>query len=178
MKIYTKSGDDGSTGLQGGKRVSKSNIRISAYGTIDELNSSLGLVLSKNIDEDLRSILTKIQNELFIAGSDLSNPDIAISSQKITNEMIIFLEKKIDEFESEISPLTNFILPGGNPIASQIHFSRTIARRAERKIVNLSEDEKINPNCQRYVNRLSDLLFVMGRVVNHRTKTPDVIWKP
>jgi len=178
LKIYTKTGDDGTTGLQGGKRISKSCNRISAYGSVDEINSILGIVLSHNIDKDLLQLLTKIQNDLFVAGSDLSKPDLSDESNRITNVMIEFLEAKIDEFEKELEPLTNFILPGGNHAASLIHYARTITRRAEIQVVTLSKDEKINDYCIKYLNRLSDLLFVLGRLVNKRNKIPDIIWKP
>ncbi len=178
MKIYTKTGDDGTTGLQGGKRISKSSNRISAYGAVDEVNSILGIVLSHNIDKDLLQLLTKIQNDLFVAGSDLSKPDLSDESNRITYEMIKFLEAKIDEFEKELGPLTNFILPGGDHVASLIHYTRTITRRAEIQVVTLSKDEKINDYCIMYLNRLSDLLFVLGRLVNKRNKIPDIIWKP
>jgi len=178
LKIYTKTGDDGTTGLQGGKRISKSSNRISAYGSVDEINSILGIVLSHNIDKDLLQLLTKIQNDLFVAGSDLSKPDLSDESNRITNVMIEFLEAKIDEFEKELGPLTNFILPGGNHAASLIHYARTITRRAEIQVVTLSKDEKINDYCIKYLNRLSDLLFVLGRLVNKRNKIPDIIWKP
>jgi len=178
LKIYTKTGDDGTTGLQGGKRISKSSNRISAYGSVDEINSILGIVLSHNIDKDLLQLLTKIQNDLFVAGSDLSKPDLSDESNRITYVMVEFLEATIDEFEKELGPLTNFILPGGNHVASLIHYARTITRRAEIQVVTLSKDEKINDYCIKYLNRLSDLLFVMGRLVNKRNKIPDIIWKP
>ena len=178
MKIYTKTGDDGTTGLQGEKRVAKSDKRIIAYGSVDEVNSILGIILSHGVDADLSQLLTKIQNDLFVAGSDLSKPNLDDSTNRITADMIEFLERKIDEFERELEPLTNFILPGGNHVASLIHFARTVTRRAEINVVLISEEEKINKQCLTYLNRLSDLFFVMGRVVNKRSNTPDVIWKP
>ena len=178
MKIYTKTGDDGTTGLQGTKRVSKSNKRIIAYGSVDEINSILGIILSHGIDSDLSQLLTRIQNELFVAGSDLSNQNLNDLSNRITENMTKYLENKIDEFEKELEPLANFILPGGNHVASLLHFARTVTRRAEIEIVTLSEHEEINKQCITYVNRLSDLLFVIGRLVNKRNSTPDVIWKP
>ena len=177
MKIYTKTGDDGTTGLQGGKRVLKSNPRIVAYGAVDEINSSLGVILSNNVDESIRQILSKIQNDLFVAGSELSSPNNE-KSIKITSQMVEFLENNIDQLEKKLPALTNFILPGGHPIASLIHVSRTITRRAETQIISLSEKEKINENCIKYLNRLSDLLFVMARTVNKRNGIEDVIWKP
>jgi cob(I)alamin adenosyltransferase len=178
LKIYTKTGDDGTTGLQGGKRVSKSDLRILAYGGVDEANSYLGIVLSDELDSDIKELLTRIQNELFVAGSDLSNPNLADTKNRITDSMIENLEKNIDKFENELAPLTNFILPGGHKTASYLHLARTVSRRAETNIIALAEKDKINPSCQKYINRLSDLLFVLARVVNKRNKTPDVIWKP
>ena len=178
MKIYTKTGDKGETGLQGGKRVSKSNDRIRAYGNVDEVNSILGLVLSHKIDKDIEELLKKIQNELFVLGSDLSNPDMNDKQNRTSQKMIERLEKKIDEYEEELSPLSNFILPGGSHSASLIHLARTTTRRAETNVVSLSKNERINDECQVYLNRLSDLLFVIARVLNKRSKTPDIIWEP
>ena len=178
MKIYTKTGDDGTTGLQGGRRVLKSDLRIIAYGAVDETNSSIGIALSLGVDEDISSVLTKIQNDLFVAGSDLSDPDLKKSSGRVTEQMVESLEKDIDRFESELSPLTNFILPGGHQAAAQIHMARTTARRAETGVVSLSKSEQINPHCQKYMNRLSDLLFVLARVINKRNGVKDTVWKP
>ena len=177
MKIYTKTGDDGTTGLQGNYRVSKSHPRIIAYGTVDEANAVLGIILSYELDEDIAILLKLIQNELFIVGADLSNPNLEDNKNRVTSEMIYNLEKNIDKYEEELSPLTNFILPGGNTVASQLHHARTVIRRAEICIVLLSEQEKINNNCIKYVNRLSDLFFVLGRVSNKRSGQNDIIWK-
>ena len=177
MKIYTKTGDDGTTGLQSNSRVKKSHPRIIAYGTIDEANAILGIALSYELDEDIAVLLNLIQNELFIIGSDLSNPNLKVEKNRVTSEMIYNLEKNIDKYEEELSPLTNFILPGGNIIASQFHHIRTVIRRAETCIVLLNEQEKINSNCIKYVNRLSDLFFVLGRVLNKRSGQNDIIWK-
>ncbi|WP_268542721.1 cob(I)yrinic acid a,c-diamide adenosyltransferase [Candidatus Nitrosotenuis cloacae] len=177
MKIYTKTGDDGSTGLQGGKRVSKSDLRILAYGAVDEINSCLGITLANGADSDVAELLTRIQNELFVAGSDLSNPDLSNTKTRITESMIESMEKSIDRFEEELTPLANFILPGGNKAAAYLHLARTVTRRAETLVVALSEQERINPICQRYLNRLSDLLFVLARVANRRDGTGDVVWK-
>lgn len=178
MKIYTKTGDGGETGLQGGKRISKSDERIRAYGNVDEINSVLGLVLSHKIDHDIEELLKKIQNELFVLGSDLSNPDMNEKNNRISKNLIEVLEKKIDEYENELPQLSNFILPGGSHSASLIHLARTVTRRAETCVVSLSQKEKINEYCQVYLNRLSDLLFVIARVLNKRSKTPDIVWKP
>ena len=177
MKIYTKTGDDGTTGLQGNSRVSKSHPRIIAYGTIDEANAVLGIISSYELDEDIAVLLNLIQNELFIVGADLSNPKLEDEKNRVTSDMIYNLEKNIDKYEEELSPLTNFILPGGNTVASQLHHVRTVIRRAEICIVLLSEQEKINNNCIKYVNRLSDLFFVLGRVSNKRSGQNDIIWK-
>jgi len=122
LKIYTKTGDTGSTGLQGGQRVSKSNIRIISYGVVDEINSVIGLILTHQLDDDIRKLLIKIQNELFVVGSDLSNIDMDNSLNRINLDMVTFLEKQIDDFEIELEPISNFILPGGTKIASLIHF--------------------------------------------------------
>ena len=176
-KIYTKPGDDGSTGLIDGSRISKSNPRIMAYGAIDELNSAIGIVLSSRLDNDIHDLLEEIQNDLFMAGADLANPDLKNEANRITHEMVISLEKNIDRLESELSPITYFILPGGDSIASQMHLARAISRRAETQIVRLAEKESINKLCQIYINRLSDLLFVIARVINKRKMIKDVAWK-
>jgi cob(I)alamin adenosyltransferase len=177
MKIYTKTGDDGTTGLIGNKRVKKSNPRIISYGTVDELNASVGMILSSSLEKDIQSLLVKIQNDLFVVGADLANSNLENESNRITIDMVQFLEKEIDRLEAELSPITYFILPGGDPVAAQIHLARAICRRAETNIVNLSEMEQINNNCLVYMNRLSDLLFVVARTVNKRKKISDVAWK-
>ena len=176
-KIYTKTGDDGSTGLIGNKRVSKSNPRIMAYGAVDEINSALGIVLSLNLDKDIHDLLVKIQNDLFVLGADLANQDLQNSTNRITQEMVSFLEECIDNLEKELSPITYFILPGGDQVASYVHLARAISRRAETHIVLLSEKEPINKICQIYINRLSDLLFVIARVINKRKKINDIAWQ-
>ena len=176
-KIYTKTGDDGSTGLIGNKRVSKSNPRIIAYGAVDEINSALGVVLSLNPDKDIRDLLVKIQNDLFVLGADLANSDLKNTSNRITHDMVHFLEEHIDRLEKELSPITYFILPGGDPIASQAHLARAISRRAETCIVSLSEKEQVNKTGQIYINRLSDLLFVIARVINKRKMINDTAWQ-
>ena len=178
MKIYTKTGDDGNTGLQGNLRISKSHPRIISYGTVDEANAALGVVLSNSIDEDIKKILIEIQNDLFLVGADLSNPNLNDLKNRVSLNSVEKLESYIDQFEEELPLLTNFILPGGNAAAAQIHYTRTIIRRAETLVVQLSEKDEINSNCIRYLNRLSDLFFVLGRVVNKRTKVSDTVWKP
>lgn len=177
MKIYTKTGDDGTTGLQGNSRVSKSHPRIIAYGTIDEVNAGLGIALTHKIDQDISALLKQIQNELFVVGADLSNPNLTDEKNRVTLDMVLNLEKNIDKFESELTPLTNFILPGGNVAAAQLHHVRTVVRRAEIHTVMLNEQEKINRDCIKYLNRLSDLFFVLGRVLNKRNGQKDILWK-
>lgn len=176
MKIYTKTGDDGTTGLQNGPRVSKTDSRIKAYGIVDEINSILGIALTYDLEYDIKKILTRIQNELFVLGSDLSNPDLSSKKNRIVKKMIDDLEYEIDRLEEELTPLTNFILPGGNRAASQIHFARTVTRRAEIQTVELAENQEINKLCITYLNRLSDLLFVIGRTINKQNNVSDVIW--
>jgi len=164
LKIYTKTGDDGTTGLQGNIRLKKSDRRIIAYGMIDEVNASIGIVLTNNLDSDLEKIFIQIQNDLFIVGADLSNPNLLQTKNRVNSIMIARIENAIDDFEKELTPLTNFILPGGDIAASQVHFTRTIVRRSETCLASLMNQEKINENCVKYINRLSDLLFVLGRV--------------
>jgi len=177
VKIYTKTGDDGTTGLIGNKRVKKSNPRIATYGMVDELNAALGIVLSSKLGKDIHDLLTKIQNDLFVVGADLANPNLDNKSNRVTSEMVLYLEKEIDRLEEKLSPITFFILPGGDLVASQVHMARAICRRAEINVVNLSEVDKINNECLVYMNRLSDLLFVVARTINKRKKISDVAWK-
>ena len=178
VKIYTKTGDDGTTGLIGGTRIKKSSTRIMAYGSVDEVNAALGVILSfKKLTKDPRDLLVKIQNDLFVVGADLANPNLANKSNRVTPEMVAFLENQIDKIEKKLKPITYFILPGGDTIASYFHLSRTICRRAETIIVELSESESINNNCLVYLNRLSDLLFVLARLSNHRKRIKDIAWK-
>jgi cob(I)alamin adenosyltransferase len=178
MKIYTKTGDDGNTGLQGDFRISKSHPRILAYGTVDEANAMIGVVLSNVLDGDVREVLNTIQNELFLLGSDLSNQNLNDLKNRISLDMVEKLEKIIDKFELELPLITNFILPGGNVTSAQLHQVRTIVRRAETLVVQLSDKDEINSNCIKYLNRLSDLMFVMGRLINKRKGIEDIIWKP
>lgn len=187
-KIYTRTGDDGSTGLADGSRVLKHSLRPQAYGTVDELNASLGLVFlcldnkkDENVFNDIKVLIRGIQNDLFDLGADLSTP-ISKAKQsykplRITNNQIKKIEEKIDEYNEELKPLNSFILPGGSEAASLIHLSRTIARRAERDVSLLSSEEEINKNSLVYLNRLSDLLFVLSRVLNENGLN-DVLWVP
>jgi len=178
MKIYTKTGDGGKTSLFDNSRVWKSDTRIMSYGAIDELNSSLGIALSLELDNEIKDILIKIQNDLFIVGSDLANPDMSDTKIRTTPEMIVFLEQKIDMLEPQLAPLTSFILPGGTLLASIIHMARTISRRGETHVVELSKTQEINKEAVIYLNRLSDLMFVLARIINNRKKIDDIVWKP
>lgn len=177
VKIYTKTGDDGTTGLVGGKRVKKSDLRIIAYGAVDELNSTIGIILSFPLDSDINNILTQIQNHLFVVGADLANPNLNDTYTRVSTDMVTFLENNIDRLENELTPITYFILPGGDQVASRTHLARAICRRAETNIAVLSSPEQINKTCQIYMNRLSDLLFVIARVINKRKKIKDIAWK-
>ena len=187
-KIYTRTGDDGSTGLADGSRVLKHSLRPQAYGTVDELNASLGLVflcLDNKKDEslfyDIKVLIRGIQNDLFDLGADLSTPISKVKQNykplRITENQIKKIEKKIDEYNDNLKPLNSFILPGGSEAASLMHVSRTIARRAERDVSLLSSGEEINNNSLVYLNRLSDLLFVLSRVLNENGLN-DVLWVP
>ena len=178
MKIYTKTGDEGKTSLFDNSRVWKSDERIMSYGAVDELNSSIGVALSLELDPEIKDILIKIQNDLFIVGSDLANPKMSDKKIRTTPEMITFLEQKIDLLEPQLEPLTSFILPGGTLLASILHLSRTISRRAETHVVALSRNEEINKDAAIYLNRLSDLMFILARSVNNRKGKPDIVWKP
>jgi cob(I)alamin adenosyltransferase len=187
VKIYTKTGDKGETGLIGGKRISKSDPRIIAYGSIDELNSNIGLIISvldkknRDIFVDLIDLLVKVQNDLFIIGSDLADPRPFLENKDHTpramENMASYLECIIDKFESELSPIKFFILPGGSIESSLIHISRSITRRAETTVTVLSKSQIINPAILIYLNRLSDLLFVAARLVNKRVGMEDVPWR-
>ena len=178
MKIYTKTGDDGNTGLQGNFRIAKSHPRIMAYGTVDEANAAIGIVLTNSLDDDVSQLLSQMQNDLFLLGSDLSNQNLNDLKNRVSLDMIEKLEGSIDKFELELPAITNFILPGGNVAAAQIHQVRTIVRRAETLVVKLSDKDEINSNSIKYLNRLSDLMFVMGRLINKRNGVEDIIWKP
>ena len=180
MKIYTKTGDTGETGLYGGTRVPKDTMRVEACGTVDELNACIGLVRSQIQDEKLDEILHRIQNELFDIGADLATLDThpKAASLRIPPALTTALEKEIDRFEDQLPPLKNFILPGGSTGGAAIHLARTVARRAERCVVSLAKGETVNSAVLIYLNRLSDLLFVLARTVNHRLDEPESLWEP
>lgn len=180
MKIYTKTGDKGETGLMGGERVSKNSLRIKAYGTIDELNSFLGLAVTEISSEEIKKILLTLQNQLFTVGTDLATPNNEKTQRlKIIRTPSSFyeeIEKIIDNYESKLTELKNFILPGGSKGAALLHVCRTICRRAEREVIALNETVKIGGNIIIFLNRLSDLLFVLSRFENKVSNHPDTIW--
>ena len=181
MKIYTKTGDKGETGLFGGERVSKNSLRIEAYGTIDELNAFIGLAVIEVSDRSVKYLLQKIQNWLFSIGADLATPDNEKTKKlnvfRTTEEYYLYIEKEIDKYESKLDELRNFILPGGTKGAALLHICRTITRRAERMVVALNSTVKIGNNIIIFLNRLSDLFFVLARFDNAVTGTPDIEWK-
>lgn len=166
-KVYTRTGDKGLTSLIGGKRVSKSSVRVEAYGDVDELNSVLGIVRLEAQDDEIKQLITEIQNDLFIIGADLASPP-EIQVPRIAKERVIEIEKSIDKFLEELEPLKEFILPGGQGGGSYLHLARTVSRRAERRVARLMEEEQLNENVLAYINRLSDLFFVMARIENKR----------
>jgi len=180
MKIYTKGGDKGQTSLLGGKRVSKSAMRIEAYGTLDELNANIGMLKDCDISEDIKASLLKIQHDLFKMGSILAcevDPD-QYNLSRIEDSDIKEIEVLIDEMDDKLPVLKNFILPGGDISISQCHISRCICRRAERFIVLLSEEEAVDEVIIRYLNRLSDFLFVLARKIGFDKGVPEINWTP
>lgn len=180
MKIYTKSGDDGTTGLFNGKRVSKSDIRVDCYGTIDELSSVLGIAISFEKNSELVEDFTEISHKLFRLATDLAtppDPNIKFKIERIDSDDVSWLEKKIDSYDEELELLRNFILPGGTHSASFLHLARTVTRRAERRIMELNEREQVGKNIIIFVNRLSDYFFTAARIANKRAGIEDKIQK-
>lgn len=181
MKIYTTTGDQGETGLFGGRRVLKDHDRIEAYGAVDEINAFLGQARALGLASDLDAVLAHVQNDLFTIGGDLATPEEARVKQTQPLELrvddIRRLEQAIDRLDAELPPLHQFILPGGTAIAAALHVARTVARRAERRVVSLAQGAQVHPQVIVYLNRLSDLLFVMARTANHRAGLPDVPWR-
>ena len=176
-RIYTRTGDKGETGLVGGVRISKDSLRVQAYGNVDELNSVLGVARAFMKDDEINSLLEGLQRDLFAAGADLASlTESERDVPRITKDMIDSLEKTIDRFQEQLLPLKAFILPGGTQAGALLHLARSVARRAERSIVALNKTEKVNEQMIPYMNRLSDLLFVVARVVNHRAGTSEVEW--
>lgn len=172
-KIYTRTGDDGTTGLGNGNRVLKDCERVEAYGTVDELNSAVGMILAHtDVSEAIKNCLTRVQNELFDLGSELCIPDyIALRDEHVEQ-----LEIELDQFNSHLRPLKEFILPGGHPAAAACHLARAICRRAERRTVTLAHKENVTQPAIHYLNRLSDLLFVIARLINHENDIPEPMW--
>ncbi len=178
FKIYTKTGDEGQTALFGGKRLPKSHLRIESYGTVDELNSFLGLVRDRTEDEHVRAVLFEIQNQLFDLGANLaSDPSKNLPSPTVGQSDIQLLEHEIDAMEATLPPLKNFILPGGHPTVSHCHVARCVCRRAERLVVALNMEEPVSPEVLKYLNRLSDYLFVLARKLGQNLGASEVVWK-
>ncbi len=182
MKIYTRRGDRGETDLFGGGRVAKDHLRVSTYGEVDELNSCVGVAAAATPHDDFAALLHGIQNTLFDLGAHLATPDAARREKAdipgASTEDVEELEAKIDLFEQELAPLKNFILPGGTQAAAALHLARTVCRRVERAAVALDREEALDERVLRYLNRLSDLLFVLARVENARAGVSDVEWAP
>lgn len=185
MRIYTRTGDSGETGLFGGQRVLKSHPRIAAFGEVDELNAVLGLAAASAEPPDLRAMLETLQGELFVVGADLATPHDegrpapgGRPVPRVTESMVAELERRIDAAEEELEPLRQFILPGGCAAAAGLHLARAVCRRAERAVVAAAGKEALNPEVAVYLNRLADLLFVLARLANHRAGRQDVPWTP
>lgn len=179
FRIYTKTGDDGTTGLVGGSRVKKYDPRLEAYGTVDELNAWVGVLRSYQLPGNIPEVLHKVQNKLFNIGSRLASDkkgDSFTMNLSITEENIQLLENTIDEMEKDLPELTRFILPGGNMAVAQCHVARTVCRRAERRILEFSERENVQPEIVKYINRLSDFLFVLARKIGVEGGVEEIAW--
>jgi cob(I)alamin adenosyltransferase len=179
-KIYTRTGDDGNTSLGDGSRLPKFHIRVTAYGSIDEANSAIGIAILHVDDPDVHKLLRHIQNDLFDVGADLCRPErqgTQAQLLRVTGEQVAWLENKIDLFNAALAPLDSFVLPGGSHASAHLHHARTVTRRAERDVVRLASEGAVNPAVIRYVNRLSDLLFVLARFLNDKG-AGDVRWQP
>lgn len=172
-KIYTRTGDDGSTGLGDGSRVSKNDLRVEAMGNIDELNAVIGLLLTEALSPSINNTLVCIQHDLFDLGGELSIPGHVLLGQ----HRIAELEQALDSFNANLAPLKEFILPGGSRGAATCHLARTVCRRCERILISLQSEQAISPSALPYINRLSDLLFVLARLINHEAGLPDVLWQ-
>ncbi len=181
-RIYTRTGDGGETSLFGGGRVPKTHPRVRAYGSIDELNAVIGVVRAAGPPQEIDGILDRLQHQLFDVGAELATPEgsspAAAHVARMTPDRVTVLEQDIDRFEAGLPPLRQFVLPGGTPAAAALHHARTVARRAEREIVRLGGSEAVNPELLKFVNRLSDLLFVLARAANHAAGRQDVFWAP
>jgi cob(I)alamin adenosyltransferase len=177
-RIYTRGGDAGETSLGDGSRVSKLDCRIGAYGTIDELNSALGVVLAGELPDALRAPLVRIQNELFDVGADLAVPWGIGDRLRVEQAMIDRLEELCDTFNADLPELRSFVLPGGTEAAARLHVARTLCRRAERDVLQGAKEVELNPLVLRYLNRLSDLLFILARTANAAAGVEEPLWKP
>ena len=177
-RIYTRGGDQGETSLGDGSRVSKLDCRIGAFGTVDELNSAIGVVLAGDVPEVMRAPLTRIQNELFDVGADLSVPWGVTDRLRVEQPMIDALEQLCDDFNADLPELRSFVLPGGTESAARLHVARTICRRAEREVLLGAQEVDLNPLVLRYLNRLSDLLFILARTANASAGRDEPLWKP
>ena len=171
-KIYTRTGDDGTTGLGDGTRVAKDSARVNAYGTVDEANSTIGLLLAAELPDGVRELLTRIQHQLFDLGGELCIPGHAA----VFDADVDALEARLDHYNDDLPPLKDFILPGGGEAAARCHIARTVVRRAERDAVTLSRHDAVRPQAIRYLNRLSDLLFVLARVLARASGHGEVLW--
>jgi cob(I)alamin adenosyltransferase len=180
MKIYTKTGDTGQTSLLGGRRVSKADLRIDAYGTVDELNSFIGLLKDQEINKKREELLKEVQDRLFTIGATLATEPGKENVKKpdLNEKDLNLLEKEIDEMESQLPPLKHFILPGGHQIVSFCHIARTVCRRTERCVIDLMEKEHVDEIIVKYLNRLSDYLFVLGRLIARELGVEEVTWRP
>lgn len=181
-KIYTKTGDQGLTSLYGGQRIPKFKTRVEVFGSLDELNSAIGTALSAIKDTEIRSPLLQIQNTLFNIGAEAAEGGTKAKrmiddSLRVGEAQVAELEKLIDHFDAQLPPMTGFILPGGSPAGAPLHLARSICRRGERRLAQLAEEEEVNPNSLKYVNRLSDLLFVLARSVNARDGVAESPWQ-
>jgi cob(I)alamin adenosyltransferase len=180
MKIYTRTGDGGQTGLLNGKRVAKNHPRVAAYGDVDELNAVLGLTRSLISDPGIQNSLVEVQRDLLSLGAQLADPDSRNEKRSpkasLAESRVAELERQIDEWEAQITPLQNFILPGGSQAAACLHVARTVCRRAERQTIHLSQQETVPPLSLTYLNRLSDFLFVLARYVNHKANVLEIPW--
>ena len=180
LKIYTKTGDKGQTSLLGGTRVPKHHIRIEAYGTVDELNSWIGLLRDSVTDEHTKTILIDVQDRLFTMGSSLaSDPEKSkVKIPQLHEDDILVFEKEIDAMDTQLPPMKNFVLPGGHVTVSNCHITRCVCRRAERRVIHLAENEKVDDLVIKYLNRLSDYLFMLARKLTHDLNATEVPWKP
>lgn len=180
MKIYTKKGDTGYTSLIGGTRVAKHHLRIESYGTVDELNSYMGLVRDYNENPELKEVILEVQDRLFTIGSQLAaDPEKSkMKLPELHESDVTFLEEQIDKMDEELEPMRSFVLPGGHPVISSTHIARCVCRRAERITVHLAENETVDEIIMRYLNRLSDFLFTLSRKLSKDLNTEEIPWKP